>query len=234
MLRQWFHAHPQAMRLAVRMFDADTLEEQEKWYSQLEPRFLNEFICWAVRRHFVQSLLGVPVAQQQLAALQYKDGMSGYVRHCLRKVFVQQSLQDNYFWRLYFFGKYAPACCPNYLRPEYHGVLKQRVGRLHTYNTSINDFLKTMAQPITHFVLLDHQDWLATHQYALLQEEWQLIFEKAAPGARILFRSASPVPDFLPPVAQKKVCWDLRAARLQQMRDRVSTYASTWIGTIEK
>lgn len=232
LLQQWFKSNPRARQSAMRMFEAETVEEQQNWYEQLEPRFLNGFLRWAVRQHLVQSLLGVPRSQQQLASARFPDGMAGYVRYCLRQVFMHQSLADNYFWRLYFFGRYIPSCCPNYLRPEYHNSLRDRIGRIQTHTASINDFLKQHKKPISHFVLLDHQDWLATHHYAALEEEWRLIFEKAAPCARVLFRSASFEPDFLPPFVQERVSWDLNAAQAQQSRDRVSTYASTWIGTI--
>jgi S-adenosylmethionine-diacylglycerol 3-amino-3-carboxypropyl transferase len=232
MIRQWFQANPKVKRLAVQMFEADTLEQQRECYQRLEPRFFNGFLRWAIRQHVVQSMLGVPRSQQQLAAERFPDGMTGYVRYCFRQVFMEQSLKDNYFWRLYFFGRYTAECCPNYLRPEYHEVLSQRVDRIQTHTSTINDFLSRTEQPITHFILLDHQDWLATHQYNALEEEWRLIFEKAAPNAQVLFRSASFEPDFLPAFVQERMEWDHAAAEGQRNKDRVSTYASTRVGRI--
>jgi S-adenosylmethionine-diacylglycerol 3-amino-3-carboxypropyl transferase len=232
-LRQWFHANPTAMKLAKSMFEADTLEAQQAFYAQLEPRFLNGFVKWAFKQHVVQSMLGVPRSQQRLAGERFTDGMAGYARHCLRQVFMEQSLKDNYFWRLYFFGRYTPDCCPNYLRSEHHSVLSDRIDRVKTHTTTVSEFLKGATTPITHFILLDHQDWLASHHYAALEEEWRLIFEKAAPGAQILLRSASFEVDFLPKFVMDRVEWNHDAVANMHSKDRVSTYASTWTGVIK-
>lgn len=177
-------------------------------------------------------MLGVPKSQQHLAALRYPDGLAGYFRACLRHVFLDIPVADNYFWKLYFYGRYTPSCCPNYLRPEYFQTLRARCSRVNTYTTSLNDFLKQYPGRYTHFVLLDHQDWLAAHLRPALEEEWRLIFENAAPGARVLFRSAAPEPDFLPGFALERLQFDHEAAAQSHSRDRVGTYAGTWIGTI--
>jgi len=232
LIRQWFKTQPEAMRITHQLFESETLEEQQQWYARLEPRFLNRFLRWAFKQHVVQSMLGVPQSQQQLAAERFSEGMAGYMRHCLRHVFMHQSIRDNYFWRLYFFGRYLPDCCPNYLRSEHFDTLNERINRIKTHTCSLNDFLSGQTGCFSHFILLDHQDWLAAHHRPALEEEWRLIFDRAVPGARVLFRSASFEPDFLPSFVKEKVKWDITAVDQEHARDRVGTYASTRVGHI--
>ncbi len=232
LVRNWLHSQPDARRLAHQLFSATNLNEQLERYEQLEPRFLNHFIQWLVSQHFIQSMLGVPKSQQHLAALRFPDGMAGYVRACLRHVFTRIPIGDNYFWRLYFYGNYSADCCPNYLRPEYFDVIRARVGRIQTYTSSLSSFLKENPGQYSHFILLDHQDWLAAHQRRALEEEWQLILANAAPGAKVLLRSAAFELDFLPDFVREKVQFDCESAEREHGRDRVGTYASTWLGNI--
>ncbi len=232
LIRQWLRTQPGLERLIGLLLTSESLVEQAFWYEQLEPRFLNRFMKWALQQHFIQSMLGVPKSQQHLAAGRFPDGMAGYIRHCLRQVFLDLSVRDNYFWKLYFYGHYTPDCCPNYLRPEYFTTLQARVGRIKTCPVSLNEFLVENPGQYTHFVLLDHQDWLAAHLRSALEEEWRLILDNAAPGARVLFRSAAFEPDFLPGFVMERVTFNRDAAAREHARDRVGTYASTWIGEV--
>jgi S-adenosylmethionine-diacylglycerol 3-amino-3-carboxypropyl transferase len=58
---------------------------------------------------------------------------------------------------------------------------------MHTY--SVQGFLEKHDQPVTRFVLLDHMDWLSGKQFPLLEAEWQAIVRRAAPAARLIWRS---------------------------------------------
>ena len=234
LVRNWLHSQPGARQLTQRLFAAENLDEQLERYEKLEPRFLNNFVQWLVSQHFVQSMLGVPKSQQHLAALRFPDGMAGYVRACLRHVFTQIPISDNYFWRLYFYGNYTPDCCPNYLRQENFEVIRERVGRIQTYSTSLSGFLKAHPGQYSHFILLDHQDWLAAHQRPALEEEWRLILANAAPGAKVLLRSAAFEPDFIPAFVHERFQFDREAAEREHRRDRVGTYASTWLGSLDE
>jgi S-adenosylmethionine-diacylglycerol 3-amino-3-carboxypropyl transferase len=232
LIRQWLRTRPDVLRIAERLFAATNMAEQTIWYEKLEPRFLSPFLQWALQQHFLQSMLGVPKSQQALAATHFEDGLAGYFRHCLRQVLRDLPIQDNYFWKLYFFGHYTPECCPNYLVQENFEVLRQRTERIRTHTTSLSDFLRNNPGAYTHFVLLDHQDWLASHLRPALEEEWHLILANAAPGARVLLRSAAFELDFLPEFVRERVQFDRDAATRMHQQDRVGTYASTWIGQI--
>lgn len=232
LIQRWFKAQPKARHLARRMFEAATLPEQWVWYRSLEPMFLNDFMRWAMQQHAIQSLLGVPESQQRLAAQQYPDGMAGYIRQCLREVFTERPLQDNYFWKLYFWGRYMPDCCPNYLLAAHFDTLQARVDRIATYTMSLNTFLERHPGTYTHFVLLDHQDWLAAHLKPALEKEWELIFQNAAPGAKVLLRTAAPDIGFIPRPFREGISWDKELTAAQHRLDRVGTYAGVWVGTI--
>ncbi len=232
-IRQWLLSRPQAARLASRLLESDNVAEQMEQYEQLEPLFLNRFVQWLVQQHLVQSMLGVPKSQQHLAAEIFPDGLFGYIRQSLRHVFTRLPMSDNYFWKCYFFGHYEPDCCPNYLRPEHFQTLRRRSSRIGTHTGSLTDFLQKNPGRYTHFILLDHQDWLAAkRRRPALEEEWQLILANAAPGAKVLFRTASFEPDFLPEFVRERVKFDPEAAAWSQENDRVGTYAGTWVGTI--
>ncbi len=233
LIRNWLHTQPDMLRLTRRLFEATGTEEQLTWYEQLEPLLLGRFLRWLVSQHLVQSMLGVPKSQQNLASAEYTDGMAGYVRQCFRQVFTQLPLADNYFWRLYFYGRYTPNCCPNYLRAGHFSDLHDRVDRIQTHTDSLSGFLQKNPGQYSHFVLLDHQDWLAAHLRPALEEEWRLILDNAAPGARVLLRSAGLELDFLPDFVRRRVVFDPEAAAWSQANDRVGTYASTWIGTVK-
>lgn len=234
LLKKFLAADPSTDRAIRRMFDAGDMEQQrEQYFSSVEPKLLNRFVVWLLNRHVVQSMLGVPHSQQEMARQSFADGMTGYFRLCFRKVFAEQPLHDNYFWKLYFFGKYDSACCPNYLKKEHFDTLRARRLHLRTHTSTVSGFLKNKPGKYTHFVLLDHQDWLAANNRPALDEEWELIFENAAPGAKVLFRSAAFDRDFLPKFAQQKVLFDDEKVRAAHLADRVGTYASVHFGEIQ-
>jgi S-adenosylmethionine-diacylglycerol 3-amino-3-carboxypropyl transferase len=95
---------------------------------------------------------------------------------------------------------------------------------------------------ISRFVLLDHMDWLSDKFFPLLEREWQAIVNRAAPGARAIWRSGGLRTDFLDRV---RVEYDGRSQRLPELltyhdklaaelhrQDRVHTYGSFYIADI--
>lgn len=208
------------------LIDAESIEQQKVIYSHIEPYLWGRFISWLMRQPMILTMLGVPRPQARLIKTQYPGGIRGFLSDKLKRVATEVLIRDNYFWRVYLTGSYTRDCCPNYLRQEHFAALAERVDRIHLYNATVTGFLRQHPGKYTHFVLLDHQDWLAWHQPEALREEWQLILQNCAPGARILMRSAGEQLDFLP----REVMNNLRffpdtTARLHQ-QDRVGTYAS--------
>ncbi len=214
------------------LFECDHLDAQRDLYFRLEPRLLNSFTGWLFNRHIFQSMLGVPEAQQNLAKKTYSDGMAGYLKQCFRKVFTEIGVSDNYFWKVYLLGAYSEDCCPNYLRKENFNTLKSRVDRVKTHTATLSQFLQNNPGQYTHFVLLDHQDWMAAHNRPALSEEWNLILQNSAPGASILLRSAAMKVDFIPDFVYQKVKFDASRADVTLQNDRVGTYASVLLGSV--
>ena len=124
---------------------------------------------FAMNRDSTLSLLGVPRPQRRQIETEYQGGISQFVHDCLEAVFGRLPLADNYFWRVYMTGQYAPHCCPEYLKPENFERLKAGlVDRIEVHTDSVQGFLEKNDVAISRFVLLDHMDWLAGRRLPLL------------------------------------------------------------------
>jgi S-adenosylmethionine-diacylglycerol 3-amino-3-carboxypropyl transferase len=208
------------------LLDAHTLEEQRLLYQQIEPALWNRFSTWLLRQPTALAMLGVPRPQIRLIEQDYPGGIIGYVSDKLRHVLTEVLIQDNYFWRAYLTGSYTERCCPNYLLAENFPRLHAYQERVYTHNATVSDFLKTHPGCYSHFVLLDHQDWLACHQPHALAEEWQLILANSQPGARILLRSASQDASFLTSRIRQALRFFPALTAPLHVQDRVGTYGS--------
>lgn len=232
LVKKVLETSPKTRRLVYQLFECENLEAQQALYHQLEPRLINTFTSWLFNHHVFQSMLGVPEAQQNLAKQTYSNGMAGYLSQCFRRVFTEMSIADNYFWKVYLLGAYSADCCPNYLQKSNFDILKSRLNRLKTHTATLSAFLQNNPGQYTHFILLDHQDWMAAHTREALSEEWQLILQNSAPGAKILLRSAAMNVDFIPEFVYPKVKFDHSKAAATVQYDRVGTYASVLLGEV--
>lgn len=214
------------------LLDAGSLAEQEDIYRRLEPLFWNRFSRWMMRQPMVLAMLGVPAAQARLIEEHHPDGVAGYVRDKLLHVATRVPMRDNYFWRVYVKGSYTPSCCPNYLKPVHFPALRRGLPRVHTHTSTVAGFLRKHPGPYSHFALLDHQDWLARHDSAALEEEWRLLLRSSRPGTRLLLRSAGPALDFLPDWVRAAVRFDTGHAGALHGQDRVGTYASLHLAVV--
>ncbi|WP_461524548.1 BtaA family protein [Prosthecobacter sp.] len=221
-----FKLRPNVKNFATCLLDARSLEEQRDAYELFEREIWGPFSNWLLRQPTLMTLLGVPRPQIKLIQDSYPGGLTDYVKDKLRHVFTELPISDNYFWRVYMTGSYTLGCCPNYLKQENQPALKSRVDRLKSYTTTLSGFLREYPGQYTHFVLLDHQDWLAAHDTEALRDEWELILANSAPGAKILMRSAGVNLDFVPDSIRSRVrFFPERTEALHQM-DRVGTYGS--------
>jgi S-adenosylmethionine-diacylglycerol 3-amino-3-carboxypropyl transferase len=230
---QYLRARRSVYAKVQQLFEADTLDQQASLYYQIERKVLNGAVEWMVNRHLAMCLVGVPRSQQELFVTQYEKGALGFIQECLRKVFTQQPLQDNYFWRLYLRGAYTDTCCPSYLRPENFSGIRAQAQKISTHTTTISNFLKENPKTYSHYVLLDHQDWLAANDQPALEEEWQLILSNSRPGTRILLRSAAAEVQFFPEFVKDAVAFETEKTAATHRRDRVGTYASVYLGIVK-
>jgi S-adenosylmethionine-diacylglycerol 3-amino-3-carboxypropyl transferase len=214
------------------LLQAETLEEQRRIYASLEPSLWNAFACWLIKHPVVMAMVGVPRPQIQIVKTLYPHGLVGYVRDKLRRVFTETPLHDNYFWRVYLTGAYTAKCCPNYLKPEHFSLLRANLGHIRVYTGTLTSFLKDRAESYSHFLLLDHQDWLAWHNPAALREEWQLILRNSRSGTKVLMRSAGPHVDFLPAPVKESLRFFPELTGPLHRTDRVGTYESLHLAEV--
>lgn len=233
MTNQYLKARKPLYHKVQDMFEAESIERQASIYYEIERKILNKLMGWVINRHLVMSLVGVPRSQQELFVDKYERGAVGYVQECMRKVFTQLTLHDNYFWRLYIDGSYTKECCPSYLERGNFETLRQRADNVQTHNSTISQFLTNNPKPYSHYVLLDHQDWLAANSIPALEEEWRLILENSKPGTRILLRSAAHEIDFFPDFVLDAVEFEKDKTQETHQQDRVGTYASVYLGIVK-
>ncbi|MFO0944568.1 MAG: BtaA family protein [Planctomycetota bacterium] len=217
---------------------AKSVEDQRRIYDdQLRDVFWKRTLRAAIRRDTTLSLLGVPRPQRRQVERDYVGGIAKFVEDSVEAVFRELPLADNYFWRVYLTGQYTRQCCPEYLREDNFRKLKGGlVDRVTPCTATIREFLARFEGPIHRFVLLDHMDWMASACHPELVREWEAILAKAAPGARLLWRSGGLAVDYVDPLeleyrgSRVRVGELLRydrplAARLHR-KDRVHTYGS--------
>lgn len=223
---------------------AQTLQEQREIYMRfLRDRFWTRLIRFAMNRDATLSMVGVPRAQRRQVESHYAGGIVEFIQHCLDVVFGELTLADNYFWRVYMTGRYTQACCPEYLkRDNFERLRGGLIDAITVHTDSVQGFLEKYPGQISRFVLLDHMDWLSARFDPSLKAEWQAIVARAAPGARLIWRSGGLATDFVNGiqvrVAGRKrslgelLTYDEPLARQLHARDRVHTYGSFYIARL--
>jgi S-adenosylmethionine-diacylglycerol 3-amino-3-carboxypropyl transferase len=230
--RKYLNLRPKTKQLSHDLLAATQLDKQATIYQRLEPELLTYAIKWLMGRHVTMALAGVPRPQRELL-YRFDGGVGGFVQNALNHVFTKLPITDNYFWRVYLEGCYTETCCPNYLVKSHFETLKNRVSNIRTYTTTISQFLKDNPAEYSHYVLLDHQDWLAAHNVAALEEEWTLILKNSRKGTRLLLRSAAPEVDFFPDFVNKAVEWEKTKTQETHFNDRVGTYGCVYLGIVK-
>jgi S-adenosylmethionine-diacylglycerol 3-amino-3-carboxypropyl transferase len=137
-------------------------------------------------------------------------------------------LNENYFaWqafgRTYSDDEAGPL--PPYLRREHFEAIRERAGRVSVINQSYTEYLaERPGKSVDRYILLDAQDWMTDAQLDAL---WSQITRTAAPGAKVIFRTAAE-PSLLPGRVSTAILdgWDYRQERSLELglRDRSSIY----------
>jgi S-adenosylmethionine-diacylglycerol 3-amino-3-carboxypropyl transferase len=172
------------------LLECRTLEEQRAFFQrEIAPMFDKRLVRWL--SSFRASLFGLGIPPSQYEALSAGRPMATVLRERLEKLTCGFPLSENYFtWQAY--GRaYAPDAAgplPPYLQRQNFPLIKQHAGRLDVRNAPLTATLQDMEPGTVHrFVLLDAQDWMTDGQ---LNELWRAITHAAAPGARVIFRTA--------------------------------------------
>lgn len=170
------------------------------------------------------ALAGIP-SNQKLAISDLEE----FLKQTLYNLFVLQNPANNHFWRLYILGNYTSDYSPLYLKSEHFESIHNQVHKIDNHVLSVTDYLKQSTKFYSHFILLDHQDWLVNNGTKELEYEWQLILEKAKPNAKVLMRSVHQDLSFLPDFVQKSVTSIPIDYQYLVHNDKVGTYPSTFL-----
>ena len=189
-----------------------------------------EPILWKVlsqrfwKSDWILGFAGIPSTQSGSMT-----NLNEYMKNTIRNIFVEQGVKTNYFWRLYLEGSYSNECKPSYLKKEKFDVIAARTTKLNYTNQSVTSFLNSSQKKYSHFILLDHQDWLIGNGTDELEKEWIAILKRAKPKAKILFRSVHKDLDFLPKFVKDRVSALPIDQNYLLKNDRVATYPSTFL-----
>jgi S-adenosylmethionine-diacylglycerol 3-amino-3-carboxypropyl transferase len=174
------------------------------------------------------SLFGLGIPPVQYDKLAGGRSMAEVLRERLEKLTCDFDFRDNYFaWQAFSRGyaKAPQASLPPYLQEAHYHALRERIGRIEVLQHNLTDWLaRKEAQSIDKYLLLDAQDWMTDGQ---LNQLWGQICRTAAPGARVLFRTADG-PSLLPGRLANGLLemwrYDVKASRRLTARDRSSIY----------
>jgi S-adenosylmethionine-diacylglycerol 3-amino-3-carboxypropyl transferase len=231
-LQSFVGGNARVARYFEALLESTSLAEQAELFARVKPALWSGFTTWLVQQPWAMAMIGVPRAQIRLIETQEPGGLAGFIQRKLAHVLTAVPFQDNYFWRVYLTGGYTSDCCPRYLRRRHQLAMHSNAHRIVTHSTTMSNFLRENPAPYSHYVLLDHQDWLAAHKPDELADEWRLILANSRPGTRILMRSASPVIDFIPAFAMERLNVHQHMADVLHQQDRVGTYGRTLLAEV--
>lgn len=208
---------------------ARSLDEQRSFFEQsIAPLFDKRMLRWVTSKKMSLYGLGIPPAQYDSLAMAGDGDMASVLRQRVERLACGFPITENYFaWqafgRGYAAGDAGPL--PPYLERRHFQDIKDRVDRVDILHRSYTEHLATQdADSLDAYVLLDAQDWMTDAQLGLL---WAEITRTAAPGARVIFRTAN-APTLLPGRVDPALLdrWDYREAesRTCTARDRSAIY----------
>jgi S-adenosylmethionine-diacylglycerol 3-amino-3-carboxypropyl transferase len=224
--------HLLARLLGVRLApvtECATPEEQRAWYdATIAPLFRTRIVRRIAERKASLFGLGIPPAQYDALAGDAGGDIVAALDMRLRRLVCDFPMSENYFAWQAFARRYAGGDAgplPPYLQGANWAAIKARAGRVTVENRSFTERLaEAPAESFDGYVLLDAQDWMTDAQLNAL---WSEITRKAAPGARVIFRTAA-APSLLPGRVEPAILdrWDYRAADSARLhaRDRSAIY----------
>lgn len=209
------------------LLEARSQDEQRQLFdAMIAPLFDKRFVRWMTSRK--SSLFGLGIPPRQYDVLAGGNGMAGVLRQRLERLACDFPLSENYFaWQAFGrgYGRDKRAPLPPYLRRENFETVRARASRFSVENISITELLAAKPDAsVDRVVLLDAQDWMSDAQLGGL---WGEITRAAAPGARVIFRTAAEANLLEGRVAPELLArWDYRReeSRALHARDRSSIY----------
>lgn len=154
-------------------------------FKLIEEKIWNSNIIKFLSLPFVHNLLGVPSSQIKLSGF---NEISENIRISLRNHFNNYPNSNNYFWYLYFHGKYSNEICPNYLKEENFKFIKDNIEKLVIVNKPI---IETIDKDNFNIInLLDHQDWHLLNNKSYINQLWNKVKSRKS-IEKVLFRTVS-------------------------------------------
>ncbi|MFY0683609.1 MAG: BtaA family protein [Balneola sp.] len=208
-----------------KLMNEHSLEQRTFLYEEcIKPTLWKGFSKHLWKSELILGFAGIPNTQSDSI-----PNLNEYIKSTIQNLFVTQGMQNNYFWRLYLEGKYSTECCPNYLKEDNFANIQSQIHKLSHSNDSVTTSLISSEKKYSHFILLDHQDWLIADGTNELESEWTALLHSAKPKAKILFRSVHKNLDFLPEFVKKKTRQISVDQNYLLENDRVGTYPSTFL-----
>ncbi|WP_105382561.1 DUF3419 family protein [Neorhizobium alkalisoli] len=176
------------------MANARSLREQRQFFDEkIAPLFEKPVIRWITSRKSSLFGLGIPPQQyDELASLAADGSIAPVLRQRLEKLACHFPLRDNYFaWQAFVrrYPKTEEGTLPTYLKAENFQMIRNNADRVTVHHASFTELLvRKAAMSVDRYVLLDAQDWMTDQQ---LNDLWTEITRTAAPGARVIFRTAA-------------------------------------------
>lgn len=182
-----------------RIMEARTLRDQRRFFEEyLAPVFQRPMVRWATSRKASLFGLGIPPAQYDSLITSGDGSMANVLSIRLEKLACHFPLRNNYFaWQAFArrYPKPGEASLPAYLEAENYDTIRSNADRVTVHHANFTELLgQKSAASVDRYILLDAQDWMTDDQLNAL---WTEITRTAAPGARVIFRTAAE-PSLLP------------------------------------
>ncbi|MFN7011634.1 MAG: DUF3419 family protein [Allorhizobium sp.] len=171
-----------------------SLREQRQFFdTRIAPLFEKPVVRWMTSRKSSLFGLGIPPQQyDELASLSEGGTIAPVLRHRLEKLACHFPLKDNYFaWQAFArrYPKPSEGALPTYLKAENYAAIRTNAARVTVHHANFTELLtQKPAGSVDRYSLLDAQDWMNEGQ---LNDLWSEITRTAAPGARVIFRTAA-------------------------------------------
>lgn len=219
------------------VMQAKTFEEQTTLFEKhVAPVFETRLLRFLSRRTSVLYSLGIPPSQYN--EMQVNSEQKGMPMHELlkdraRRLACDFPLEENYFAWQAFARQYdleKQKALPRYLKAEYFETIAQESFRVSWHHKSLTNQLQVMpANSLDAYLFLDAQDWMDEEQLNAL---WSQVSRTAAPGARVVFRTAgeiSPLEEKLAPNLLEQWQTDSDYNQLLTRQDRSAIYGAVFM-----
>ncbi len=205
----------------------DVAEQRAIFERELAPVLESPLVRLATAFPVTWFGLGIPPAQLEALARADRGGLRTVLRERLERLACGFPVADNYFAWQAFARRYDPnrRSLPPYLEARHFETVRAHADRVTVRRATLTEALAGEdASSLDGFVLLDAQDWMTPAGLARL---WAQIGRTAAPGARVIFRTAaaeSPLERSLPPTLLQGWVYERERSAAFFARDRSAIY----------